>query len=225
MYKKITQTIPAPLKTHLIKLNNYRQIVQLIIKGYFSNITSDPIIILGNQKSGTSVIAALLGHATGLSVTIDLKREYLSTGNIYKKVFHGELPFSIIINRNRADFSKDIIKEPNLTIFYPDLKKTFKTAKFIFIIRQPHQNIRSILNRFGLPGNLDHLEPHHLRLIKKSWDIVFNGEWIGLRGRNHIEMLALRWNYLVNIYLKNKDSFILMRYEDFLQDKIKSIYS
>ncbi|HDQ41846.1 MAG TPA: sulfotransferase, partial [Desulfonatronum sp.] len=125
--------------------------------------------------------------------------------------------------RNRLDFSRKIIKEANLTPFYDQLTTRFPLARFVFIVREPVDNIRSLLNRWDLPGDKKHLSAKEMREIKKSWHILFNGEWLGLNGDGYIEMMAERWRYLADIYLKNSERMALIRYEDFRADKQNAI--
>ena len=52
---------------------------------------------------------------------------------------------------------------------------------------------------------------------------MLDGSWEGFKGENYIEMLAERWNFMAETYLKNRDRIILIRYEDFLTNKVKAI--
>ena len=42
---------------------------------------------------------------------------------------------------------------------------------------------------------------------------------MGFQGENYIETLAERWNYMVDSYWKNQENILLVKYEDFLQNK------
>lgn len=199
------------------------KVTGLVVRGLVAVPHSNPVFILGNQKAGTSAIAALLGKAAGCSTSIDLVREYLSDGAIYPQIQRGQADIEELIQRNRLDFSRKIIKEANLTPFFEHLATRFSSARFVFIAREPVDNIRSLLNRWDLPGNKKHLSVQELNAIKKSWHILFNGDWLGLSGDGYIEMMAERWRYLTDIYLKNADRMTLIRYEDFRADKQNAI--
>lgn len=220
---KTGKLIPSSLKPWAVSFLNLWKYLQTDLQGRVVQVNSAPIFILGNQKSGTSAIAALLGLQTGLTTSVDLVKEYLSTGETYKKVKSGQLSYESFVNRNRLDFSRDIIKEANLTTFYQELFSYFPESKFVFVIRDPRDNIRSILDRHNLPGNLVQLSDEQKATLKTSWNIIFDGSWLGLNGRNYIEMLAMRWNLFTNIYLANKTNMVLVRYEKFLFDKIAVI--
>ncbi|HEX7065258.1 MAG TPA: sulfotransferase [Bacillales bacterium] len=188
-----------------------------------STVYPNPIIVLGNQKSGTSAIAALLAELTGLSVTIDLLeiRE-----PVQGKLHRGELSFSEFVNRNKYDFSKEIIKEPSLTFLVEDLDRYFPETKKVFIIRDPRDNIRSILNRVKIPGDLKqlgHEEEKQLKRAPLDWKRVIDSRWLGIEGENYIEWMAERWNLAVDIYKKHEEEMILVRYEDFVKDKVAHI--
>lgn len=205
-------------------LQTVRQVPFLLKSAYIEftcSIHSAPILILGNQKSGTSAIAALLAEMTGLSLSLDLRKEIdRPTYHLVKK---GELPFSEFVKINKLDFSREIVKEPNLTLFYEELADYFPQSKFVFVIRDPRDNIRSILNRLKIPGNLSQLEPQYCREMTPAWDLIVDNSWLGLKGENYIEMLAERWNYTADVFLKNSDQLILTCYEEFQKHKIGEI--
>lgn len=186
-----------------------------------ARISPNPVIVLGNQKSGTSAIAALLSEMTGLSVSIDLRKEVDSP--TYQKVKKGELSFAEFVRVNKLDFSREIVKEPNLTLFYKELIEYFPRSQFIFVIRDPRDNIRSILNRLKIPGNLSSLSPEYRGEMTPAWDLIVDSQWLGVKGDNYIEMLADRWNLMTDVFLTNRQQMILSRYEVFVKDKVAEI--
>jgi hypothetical protein len=187
-----------------------------------ARVNREPIFILGNQKSGTSAICSLLAMSTGLAVSVDLRRE---TGRqFYLRIVNGDVPFSKLIDRNRWSFSRDIVKEPNLTLFYRDLRSHFPAAKYVMIVRDPRDNIRSILNRVNVPGNLDELGTSEDYDIDPGFALVLGPYWPDIRTWPHyIEQLAERWNYCCDVYLGHRNDMILVRYEDFDADKEQTI--
>jgi hypothetical protein len=181
----------------------------------------EPIFVLGNQKSGTSAIAGLLGVATDLPCTIDFFREIRLPYAPFIAEGRGNL--DDLIDKNRLDFSRKIIKEPSLTTIYPFLGERFPRAKFVFVVRDPRDNIRSILNRLRIPGDLHAPYNHWSRSLTKAWSIVMDSRYVGETSEHYIDALALRWKKIVRIYLEAKDKMLLMRYEDFRKDKELSI--
>lgn len=186
-----------------------------------ARINPSPIFVLGNQKSGTTVIAALLGQRTGKSVALDLTREIKKP--VYDRVRSGEISFSKFVRMNRLDFSRDIVKEPSLSMFYPELAAHFPQARFVMVMRDPRDNIRSILNRLKIAGDLPRLEPELWARVKPAWKLILDGRWLGLSGENYIEMLAARWNLIAETYLNHREKMVFIRYEDFLKNKAEEV--
>ncbi len=180
-----------------------------------------PVFILGAQKSGTSAIAALLGKATGLPTTLDLQRE------IRRPTFHlipsGKMSFERFIRLNRLDFSRPIIKEPNLTLFYHELRARFPAARFTFVLRDPRDQIRSLLNRLGIPGDLSALDAELFPEVTPAWALVLDSSWRGIAGAHYVERLAYRWRHMAQTYLAHADDMTLCRYEDFRAEKAPAI--
>lgn len=174
------------------------------------------VIGLGNQKSGTTAIVALLARHSNSSVTLDLPD---MAGQLKLRLKAGEVPFQSFVRRNASELSRDIIKEPNLTFFYEELKRTFPRARYLMIVRDPRQNIRSILNRLQLPGHLESLDKEWMARVHPNWKADIEGKWLGLAGDNYIEVLAARWNLCADVYLKHPHEMVLVRYEDFNADK------
>lgn len=185
-----------------------------------ARVNPKPILVLGNQKSGTSAIAALLAEMTGLSVSIDLRKEIENP--TYHKVKQGKLPFAEFVKLHKFDFSRAIVKEPNLTLFYEELLDYFPQSKLVFVVRDPRDNIRSILNRLKIPGNLSGLSPKYQGEMTPAWDLIVDNRWLGLNG-DYIEMLAQRWNLMADVLLNHQEQMMISRYEVFLQDKVGEI--
>ncbi|MFB4167181.1 sulfotransferase domain-containing protein [Virgibacillus sp. JSM 102003] len=198
-----------------------------IIKNYrlnkISNINYSPIFVLGNQKSGTSAIGALLGELTNKPTTIDLEGLYEP---VQSKLHRNEVSFETFLEKNKYDFSNEIIKEPSLTFLYDDIKRIFNTNKNVFIVRDPRDNIRSILNRVDLPGDEENIKESHPQKWKNApinWKRVIDSRWLGTSGENYIEWMSYRWLKCLDIYEQNSDDFILIRYEDFIKNKKEAI--
>ena len=190
----------------------------------FSQVNANPIFLLGNQKSGTTVIASLLAKHGGLSSTIDF--HYPSAVLLFK-VLSGEWSMEEFVRRRAWHFSRDLIKEPGLTYLYEPLSKLFPKGQFVMVLRDPRDNIRSLLNRLRIPGNLDEIGALHLSSVNPIWQKILMGEGIKINdleyAKNYIDVLSLRWNDIAGTYLNYIDNFYLMRYEDFCIDKTRSI--
>ena len=179
------------------------------------------LFVLGNQKSGTTAIAGLLGDITQLPTTLDIKREYRAP--TLHLVTSGAMKLEQMIIKNISEFARPIVKVPNLTFHHEDLKRLFPNARFLLVVRDPRDNIRSILNRLKLPGTLKTLTQEHWDQMPIAWRYVLNNEWQGIQAANHIESLAKRWNVAASVFLKPDAPMMVVRYEDFLQDKVGTI--
>lgn len=190
-----------------------------VVYPFFSH-RKDPVLIFGNQKSGTTAITALLGKLTGLTYA-----DYLPgfTQPVLHDIQNGNLSLDKAIRRQaKVEFSKAIIKECSLTLFYEQLAPLYPASPKIFIVRDPRDNLRSLLNYFSLPADTKEYKLSGLHM-QTEWEHVLNNDWLGLPSPSPIHSLANRWRYLADIYQKFERDFILVRYEDFMQDKAARI--
>jgi hypothetical protein len=94
-------------------------------------------------------------------------------------------------------------------------------------LRDPYDNIRSILNRADLPGNLEDLQECHWEYIREKlphWHVVFDGTLASHQGDTYIETLALRCRQVFEIYLNCQSHVIPIWYESFKRNKVETIH-
>jgi len=193
------------------------------VRNRTARINHQPLVFLGKGKSGTTAIAALFAEATGQSVALDIPALFIEG---LRPILTGRSHLRDVISRERIAFSKDILKQPTLTWLYPQLKECFPTSRYAFILRDPRDNIRSLFNRMGIPGNLVDLSGEQRANIDPGWRWHFEEpHLLGLKGANYIELSAERWNRAADVYLQNSSEMLLIRYEDFMADRIGSIRS
>lgn len=192
----------------------YRAYVRLCFK-----IEKKPILILGNQKTGTSAIASLLGEATGESYTIDV---FCHLGDLQKSLVEEKLSFRQFMSNSKDFFSKKIIKEPSFTFYYHELISLFPDAEFVLVIRDPFENVRSICSRLKIDGDYEGTADQ-IRELTYDWRLIADGDYYQHKGVNLIETLAKRAAACYSIYKKNKNRIQLIRYEDFSKAKIDEI--
>jgi hypothetical protein len=200
-------------------------VVKPAYKSLFSTLflSSPPtprVIIVGNQKSGTTAIAALLAKYIGQAVTLDITALW---GENERRIHDGEKSLMDFALAHKYDFSRPVVKEPCLTFLLPQVRATFPTAKVIFIVRDPRDNIRSILNRLKLPGNQQQLPMETYQRMPNGWEYVLDGTWMGLEGTSYIDMLAARWERAVALFFEHQAEAILVQYEAFATDKVATI--
>lgn len=214
----LNKILPKPLKPISRDVGFLIRSVFYRIRNLNKNTNSSPIFILGNQKSGTSAIAALLGKNTNKKTSIDLFYSGFYS-SLFTKWKNNNISTSDFIRKNAVEFSADIIKEPHLSIFYKELKERFPESKFVMIVRNPLDNIRSILDRLNVEGNKEILSKKDKKKFYHSWSLLLNNSWISGYQEQYIDVLAERWNIISSIYLENKENIILVKYEEFLLDK------
>lgn len=204
------------LNSHIINIKDK-------LLNHFSSIEPNPVFILGNHKSGTTAIAALLAEATQFPVTLDLKRA-IHDEALQLRLKYGLQSFQSFLKDYRIEFSRKIIKEPILTIFSKELLNHFPDARFVYIVRDPRDNIRSILNRLRIPGNKREINIYNYTEIKKTivWALAFNTSWLHQISTGYIDALSQKWNIFCDYF--DVERHCLVRYEDFKEDKEKTIY-
>lgn len=181
----------------------------------FYSPESAPVFVMGNQKSGTSAVAALLARACGLSYDIDIGGFRVSE---YAAIYadRDELP-SLIRQRAAIEFSKGLVKEPNLTFLLPEMLRLYPRSRLAFVMRDPRANIRSTLNRLKIPGNLAQIRPGDYPELSPMWRAILFNEWIGEPDRdlNYVGRSAERWRIAAEHYQSAGEAAELIRYEDF----------
>ena len=219
-FSSIKNFTESPLRS----LSSFYYRIEQSWQWHTSQITPNPIFVFGNQKSGTSVVTALLGEATNLSYCIDILCFF---GDMEENVLTKKLSFEEIIIKSKYYFSKDIIKDPTFTFFVHDVNSRFPDAKNIFVLRDPRHNIRSILNRLNIPGNLTDLPSEYWQKLREehpyNWYHVLDGSLLEHKGNDYIETLALRCKKVLQVYLANKTNFMAIKYEDFQNNKVREI--
>jgi hypothetical protein len=182
-----------------------------------------PIIITGNQKSGTSAIVSLLGEATGKSYIVDV---FFRMGSVEERLLSKKINFRCFLEKARMYLCNDIIKEPEFILFTEEIKATFPDSRVVFIIRDPFENIRSILNRLNLTANeAQNIKAIDRPLVKDSplWDLLYHKN-VPYEGDNLFEKLVYRWLYSIEQIDKfDSDSLIVIKYETFTNNKIDFI--
>jgi hypothetical protein len=174
----------------------------------------DPIIVLGNQKSGTTAIAALLARHLGGRATLDMP------------ALLDELPepasWRDFVRRYGWYFRHPVVKEPWLTFAYADLRALFPAGRFLLVVRDPRDNLRSILDRLGLPGDQT-ANPAALNQAPRGWRELFPRSITG-EAVHYIEELGERWNQGARLAWEPDPPLeTWVRYEDFVADKAGTI--
>lgn len=200
------------------------------IKNHINRLFLTPdkvkLVVLGNQKSGTTVIAALLSEISDIAMSNDpLYMMDWGTGQTAQELIANPEGLQALCDHRPEYFSQKIIKDPDFVFIYPSLRKMYTSARFVFVVRDPRDTIRSICNRLALDGRLENVLPKaaDMKGGNHHWELILSGRLPPLHtrkdGLGFIEHLAHRWNCAVQIYLENKADMLLVKYEDFLRNK------
>lgn len=203
-------------KVNQLYRHNYLKL-KIKVKNPFCEINKEAIIIVGNQKSGTTAIAKLLGLATSQTVTSDFMA-LQGKRDLFPSLYHGYISLESFLERNKWESAQDIIKDPDFTFLYPQIREIFNLKPKLFILRSPQENIRSILNRLDISGKGSVL-PQFPNMKNYAWKRVLEGSEPIIIGKSVVEVLAKRWCLAVDVYLKYKDEFHLIKYEEFVNNK------
>ncbi len=183
------------------------------------------VFISGMPKSGTTAILKLMGLASGTATLNDPFYQLDMKGIQFRDaLFDGQLKLGELMRRYPRIFRGALIKDPNLIFFYDDLSAAYPDAGWVFTIRDPRDNIRSILNRLRLPGRAAELAPL-ISNTQGAWRRVLEGRSPTLQGRDPFERMARRWVAMAEIADRAGERVVVSRYEDFMLDKETQIAS
>lgn len=202
-------------------INRFRQVINSMCP---LGTGRGKVIVSGMPKSGTTAIAALLAASVGEEVCSDPFYRLDKQGLRYReRLFAGECSLKGLWRANRHVFSGQVVKDPNFPFFISDFNEFLPEAKQVFIVRNPFDNIRSILHRLELPADPIEGEKRKADFNSGGWFHVLNGVSPELPGSNYLEKMAWRWRASAERYLKESQSVRLIRYEDFRADKVSQI--
>ena len=181
------------------------------------------IIVSGMPKSGTTAIAMLMGAAARLPVNSDPFSRMDEAGIQFRDaLYSGSSDLSELIQSYGQFFRGDLIKDPNFIFFADAVREIFPSAPFVIVIRDPRDNIRSILNRLNLPGRIQQ-EPPPYQGINPTWQRILEGRTPDVPGSNYVQRIAERWALASRLYLERADWMIPVKYEAFKAAKEKTV--
>jgi hypothetical protein len=172
-----------------------------------------PVLVLGNQKTGSTAIAELLAAWGTLTAATDIHP--LQSPDCHLR--NDPAAVERFVQRCRYYFRHDLIKENALTPATDALLEVLPRARPVYVVRHPVHNVRSILDRLGLPGNPRPL--HTLDLSDGGWRPIVENRHFEGEADDHVTALAQRWSDTTAIYRRHRDRLTLVRYEDFMADK------
>lgn len=209
----------VPSFFHALKakvLGRFWPAITTVYRGLTSRLdpaTLDLVLVLGNQKTGSTAIARLLAVWGNLNAVTDVHSLQASRVRLPNQ------PAAVeeFLQRARYYFRHDLVKENALTPATDALLNVLPCARPVYVVRHPVHNVRSILDRLGLPGT-----PRSLRSLDLSdggWRPIVENRHFDGDADDHITSLAQRWAETTAIYRRHRDRLTLVRYEDFMADK------
>ena len=197
-----------------------------VLMAYAYKNKNTKLVVLGHQKTGTTAIASLLAHSANMSFSSDPIYEMSPSNSEFLQVFFDKTDeFNRIANKNSKLFFQQVVKDLDYILSFDKVFKLYPSAKFVFIIREPHQIIRSIFNRLSIDGTteLSNISTDKLYQPTANWDYIINGEPTSNDNMSIVERLASRIEETTLSYLKNKNNLKLIKYEDFKANKSEYI--
>jgi len=182
------------------------------------------VVVLGHQKGGTTAIARLLGSMCDMPVSVDpFYAVDRGRARAVDRIFRGELALSKVARRHPSLFWQPIVKEPDFTFLWREVIDLYPQARFVYVARDPLDSIRSILKRLDLPGNPSPGPLPRMRNPTRHWELILSGRLPEVVGDDYVDRLARRWQLAVDTYTEHRDQIVLVRYEDFLSDKVAEL--
>jgi hypothetical protein len=161
------------------------------------------VLIVGCERSGTTVIAKLLSESTNTSLLNDPSDSWYIYPLINIIGIKG-FTFNLILRLWRYD----IVKIPGFATILNHVRRVhLKKYKVIYVVRDPRDTVAAIKERLNEDYNGLYLNIHYL----------------GKKGGGTIDNILNRWiiylNRAKNYKKKYPKDIMFVKYEDFLKDK------
>lgn len=172
-------------------------------------------IAFGHGYSGTKTLAKLLNYDNKVDCKHERKPFESPRGmwEDFQKVYNNEISASECVKNRRSRIIKEVEEKLEfgeinsiLTFFIDGFFKLYPKMKFIHIIRDPRQHIRSIVNAGDYDGSLFPQHKHN------RWDC-----WLKPNKKDKI------YNDYFNIEPYERASWAWAQYHDFAIEKLKKI--
>ncbi|WP_228851063.1 sulfotransferase family protein [Aegicerativicinus sediminis] len=163
------------------------------------------LLIVGCERSGTTIISKLLSQGSGAN----LLNDPIESWYLYPLIrVIGIRGFSLSMVFKLWKYK--IVKVPGFATILPELRKIHPLPyKIVYIVRDPRDNYSAIKERLSQDLNGLYLNIHYLNK----------------KGKSICENISYRWDSYLQFamdYSNNyKEDILFVRYEDFLKDKIK----
>ncbi|CAE8615032.1 unnamed protein product, partial [Polarella glacialis] len=192
------------------------------------------VLGVGLMKAGTTLILQCLGAATQLSMGLDCNA--LAESRLAQRVAQKEVPLELVVDLCyndlfRWELSKDPLATPvvrRLAAAWPAISQHGQKLRVYFVVRNPLDFVRSLLDHMGLKTKVKSANDQLF-----SWDVgqfparfsagkqqYLDVSLDNLTYSGYADALVQRWALVVDEYLACPRDFVLVRYEDFVQDPV-----
>lgn len=167
-------------------------------------------LVFGHQKTGTSVVAAVIAQQAKVSHAIDLPVERLRPAD------PAYVGVTELLRRSAPFVNQQLIKEPHWTLFAPKLLSELPDVRAVGVIRNPIKTIESICYRLKLPTAL----LDRPATVGPWWQPIFDGHGLDCQKGSALENLACRIalceEKLCETTYSFPDRMRIIQYEDFV---------
>ncbi|MDZ7759338.1 MAG: sulfotransferase [Desulfovermiculus sp.] len=182
------------------------------------------LVVLGHQKSGTTAIAALAAHAADVEYSNDpLYHADWGKGELADKLLSHEVNLRSEVKKRPKLFCGIVVKDPDFSFIPDQVVAVFNRALIIYVVRDPRQTIRSIADRLNLSAEDLGRAVLPKNVPNKHWRLILEGQMPQVGGHSITERLAYRWKAALNSCRQVQKVSIIIRYEDFLDNKVALI--
>lgn len=180
-----------------------------ILRNYLYRPNPNATLLFGLHKSGTSAAIKLIAFRAGISFFDDFPYRLGDWDDVMK----GNLKLISYVNKHSYAFSRELIRYPIEPKAIDLATSFFKMNKYIVTVRNPIDNIKSILSRLKIRGDLNELNVSKLDC---------HSNWLKMLSKrdNYIDSLIQCWLEAYDqLEWINSNHCVLFKYEDFVKDK------
>lgn len=196
------------------------------------------VLGVGCIKSGSTVVLQALAAATRLSLGFDCQA--LGDTAVVQQVIRREVPLESIFNACSHElWAWSLTKDPMLTPLalrlasvWPALSSHGEELRLYFLVRNPFDVVRSVIEHLGLKVRLD--PEHSNEQLFHTTNLPLTGRFtrgmqlfldttkVGFNYTGYADALVQQWALFADEYLRDRQRYVLVRYEDFEAEPVNS---